>query len=153
MPRTLKDINIEVGTRIKEKRLARKLTREDLARLRVYPGAVYGPESFCGQSAVWRRSRGIFLYRSEVERSSTAKTGAYHPNDRRGYCLHTIIKAPAPKRHRGLLRRVHFFYQFLQLFRLPEGFEIQVHQRVPERHQRFIPQRLILRHVGQKILP
>ena len=36
MPRTLKDINVEVGTRIKEKRLAQKLTREDLARLSGY---------------------------------------------------------------------------------------------------------------------
>ena len=36
MPRTLKDINIEVGARIKEKRLAQKLTREDLARLSGY---------------------------------------------------------------------------------------------------------------------
>lgn len=36
MPRTLKDINIEVGTRIKEKRLAQKLTREDLAQLSGY---------------------------------------------------------------------------------------------------------------------
>ena len=36
MPRTLKDINVEVGARIKEKRLARKLTREDLARLSGY---------------------------------------------------------------------------------------------------------------------
>jgi transcriptional regulator with XRE-family HTH domain len=32
----LKDINVEVGARIKEKRLARKLTREDLARLSGY---------------------------------------------------------------------------------------------------------------------
>lgn len=36
MPRTLKDINVEVGTRIKENRLAQKLTREDLARLSGY---------------------------------------------------------------------------------------------------------------------
>ena len=36
MPRTLKDINIEVGTRIKETRLAQKLTREDLAQLSGY---------------------------------------------------------------------------------------------------------------------
>ena len=36
MPRTLKDINIEVGARIKEKRLAQKLTREDLAQLSGY---------------------------------------------------------------------------------------------------------------------
>jgi len=36
MQRTLKDINIEVGARIKEKRLAQKLTREDLARLSGY---------------------------------------------------------------------------------------------------------------------
>lgn len=36
MPRTLKDINVEVGTRIKEKRLAQKLTREDLAQLSGY---------------------------------------------------------------------------------------------------------------------
>lgn len=36
MPRTLKDINIEVGARIKEKRLAQKLTREDLAHLSGY---------------------------------------------------------------------------------------------------------------------
>ena len=32
----MKDINIEVGTRIKEKRLAQKLTREDLAQLSGY---------------------------------------------------------------------------------------------------------------------
>lgn len=36
MPRTMKDINIEVGARIKERRLAQKLTREDLARLSGY---------------------------------------------------------------------------------------------------------------------
>lgn len=36
MPRTLKDINVEVGARIKEKRLAQKLTREDLAQLSGY---------------------------------------------------------------------------------------------------------------------
>ena len=36
MPRTLKDINIEVGARIKEKRLAQKLTRDDLAQLSGY---------------------------------------------------------------------------------------------------------------------
>ena len=36
MPRALKDINIEVGARIKERRLAQKLTREDLARLSGY---------------------------------------------------------------------------------------------------------------------
>ena len=33
MPRALKDINIEVGARIKERRLAQKLSRECLARL------------------------------------------------------------------------------------------------------------------------
>ena len=36
MPRPMKDINIEVGARIKEKRLAQKLTRDDLARLSGY---------------------------------------------------------------------------------------------------------------------
>lgn len=36
MPRTLKDINVEVGARIKETRLAQKLTREDLAQLSGY---------------------------------------------------------------------------------------------------------------------
>ena len=36
MPRALKDINIEVGARIKAKRLAQKLTREDLAQLSGY---------------------------------------------------------------------------------------------------------------------
>jgi len=34
--RTLKSINIEVGARIKEKRMAQKLTREELARLSGY---------------------------------------------------------------------------------------------------------------------
>jgi len=32
----LKDINVEVGARVKEKRLAQKLTREDLAHLSGY---------------------------------------------------------------------------------------------------------------------
>lgn len=36
MPRPMKDINIEVGARIKEKRLAQKLTREELAQLSGY---------------------------------------------------------------------------------------------------------------------
>lgn len=36
MPRPMKDVNIEVGARIKEKRLAQKLTRDDLARLSGY---------------------------------------------------------------------------------------------------------------------
>lgn len=36
MPRPMKDVNIEVGARIKEKRLAQKLTREDLAQLSGY---------------------------------------------------------------------------------------------------------------------
>ena len=36
MLRTLKDINIEVGARIKEKRVAQKLTREELAQLSGY---------------------------------------------------------------------------------------------------------------------
>ena len=36
MPRALKDINVEVGARIKEKRLAQKLTRDDLAQLSGY---------------------------------------------------------------------------------------------------------------------
>lgn len=36
MSRALKDINIEVGARIKERRLAQKLTREDLAQLSGY---------------------------------------------------------------------------------------------------------------------
>ena len=36
MPRTLKDINLEVGARVKDRRLAQKLTREDLARLSGY---------------------------------------------------------------------------------------------------------------------
>lgn len=36
MPRALKDINVEVGARIKEKRLAQKLTREELAQLSGY---------------------------------------------------------------------------------------------------------------------
>ena len=36
MSRPMKDINIEVGARIKEKRLAQKLTREELAQLSGY---------------------------------------------------------------------------------------------------------------------
>lgn len=36
MPRERKDINIEVGARIKEKRLALKLTRDELAQLSGY---------------------------------------------------------------------------------------------------------------------
>lgn len=36
MPRPMKDINIEVGARVKEKRLALKLTREELAKLSGY---------------------------------------------------------------------------------------------------------------------
>ena len=36
MPRPMKDINIEVGARIKKKRLAQKLTRDDLAQLSGY---------------------------------------------------------------------------------------------------------------------
>ena len=36
MSRVLKDINIEIGARIKEKRLAQKLTREELAQLSGY---------------------------------------------------------------------------------------------------------------------
>ena len=36
MPRPMKDINIEIGARVKEKRLALRLTREELARLSGY---------------------------------------------------------------------------------------------------------------------
>ena len=36
MPRTKKDINVEIGARIKEKRLALKLTRDELAQLSGY---------------------------------------------------------------------------------------------------------------------
>lgn len=36
MSRVLKDINIEIGARIKEKRLAQKLTQEELAQLSGY---------------------------------------------------------------------------------------------------------------------
>lgn len=36
MPRAMKDINIEVGARIKEKRVAQKLTRDELAHLSGY---------------------------------------------------------------------------------------------------------------------
>lgn len=36
MPRVKKDINVEIGARIKEKRLALKLTREELAQLSGY---------------------------------------------------------------------------------------------------------------------
>lgn len=36
MPRPKKDINVEIGARIKEKRLALKLTRDELAQLSGY---------------------------------------------------------------------------------------------------------------------
>lgn len=36
MPRKQKDINIEIGARVKEKRLARKLTRDQLAEMSGY---------------------------------------------------------------------------------------------------------------------
>ena len=112
MPRTLKDINIEVGARIKEKRLAQKLTREDLARLSGYTAnfiqevergrSGLSSESIralsmalCGHAIVRRSAGRICPHRTAVEVCSTPKTETYSPNYRGSYCLFTMTKSPA----------------------------------------------------------
>ena len=87
MPRTLKDINIEVGARIKEKRLAQKLTREDLAHLSGYT-ANFIQEVERGRSglssdsmSVWRRPRGVRLYLAEIESGPAAEAEACSQNN------------------------------------------------------------------------
>ena len=121
MLRTLKDINIEVGARIKEKRVAQKLTREELAQLSGYTANFiqevergrsglssesiralsHGTQGFCGYSFIWRGTRRICPYLTASEVCPTSEAGTYYPNHRRGNSMHTIIVAPVSRIMQG----------------------------------------------------